>query len=625
MALPPLRLPENPGQPTRKVQELLDLIIGLGDNSEVQRDKELSALFQNKAEELFRLSGSTSLSTENQAFFRMAEQLISGGNKISVFVRRQLLDSGNSNSQRPELPVSIASNRAVSDVNTRNVGGNGEALTPLGVAARLGDVEAIRRLVAEGAQVDGQCTAYLSERDYYPYWITCDPNISQRKKPAAVGKLIPGWTPLKFAVYAGQLAAVQELIKLEANVNARDGQDQTILMLASALGFTEIVKELIQKGAEVNATGMRVSIFDPFKTDGKGKPLQGNPRIVTAKWTALHAAARLHHLETAVALLESGAEVNAKTAYGHVPLMYALGNVQLVLELLERKAEVNLRDGVSSLSKCHEFSNRKVLEQVGIDLNGGEETFWRRFDDDWVPITEGPRPAGHNSRKAVDTLLHHVVRGNHLVEAQFILQRMKKEDINNRGYAYLSPLRLAVYKAIASSGEEQDKTIAIMQLLLHSGADVEDEIHWYCPKMIMRIQENPKRIDKDIAPAQRTLLMHAAIAGAVKVMRVLLIYKAKVHLKTMDLRMATPQDKLFYTNPHPSARPYELPCKVVQFQTNIVALASKYAPVEAREEVKKLLLAHGASGQAPDYTAIPETESDVNSFGRPSRDTCVLS
>jgi ankyrin repeat protein len=46
---------------------------------------------------------------------------------------------------------------------------------------------------------------------------------------------------------------VKALIDKGADVNAKDKDGQTALMLAAGGGYTEIVKALIEKGADVNA------------------------------------------------------------------------------------------------------------------------------------------------------------------------------------------------------------------------------------------------------------------------------------------------------------------------------------------------------------------------------------
>ena len=98
-------------------------------------------------------------------------------------------------------------------------------ITDLHFAARAGDVEAIARLVAAGADVDA--------RDGH------------------------GNTPLKYASAEPVPAAVRKLIELGADVNLGDDRGFTPLHCAAAHGFyleaPEMAEALIARGADVNA------------------------------------------------------------------------------------------------------------------------------------------------------------------------------------------------------------------------------------------------------------------------------------------------------------------------------------------------------------------------------------
>ena len=54
------------------------------------------------------------------------------------------------------------------------------------------------------------------------------------------------------AVWDGDLAEVERLIEIGADVNAQDDYDMTALMWAANEGYTEIVELLIDAGADVN-------------------------------------------------------------------------------------------------------------------------------------------------------------------------------------------------------------------------------------------------------------------------------------------------------------------------------------------------------------------------------------
>ena len=164
-----------------------------------------------------------------------------------------------------------------------------------------------------------------------------------------------GWTPLMKASAKGKLEVVRELIDKGANVNAvKTKNGMTALMLASEEGHLEIVRLLIEKGANVNAAKT---------TDG---------------WTALMAASQNGHLEIVKEMCERGANVNAaRTSDGWTALMAASqnGHLEIVKELCERGANVNAAttiDGSTSLIWATTGGHFEVVKELcdrGADVN----------------------------------------------------------------------------------------------------------------------------------------------------------------------------------------------------------------------------------------------------------------
>ena len=106
----------------------------------------------------------------------------------------------------------------------------------------------------------------------------------------------------------GHLAVVRELIARGADVNAKIA-GFTALMAASGRGHLAVVRELLGKGADVNAR------TDAAATTDAQEGLFGNGS------NALILASMFGRIEVVRELLANGADVNAKTYAGATALM----------------------------------------------------------------------------------------------------------------------------------------------------------------------------------------------------------------------------------------------------------------------------------------------------------------
>lgn len=128
-----------------------------------------------------------------------------------------------------------------------------------------------------------------------------------------------GRSGLFLALGAHSLKVAQALLDSpKINVETRDRQDESPLMMAALKGELAMVQELIAKGADINKPG----------------------------WTPLHYAATGGHDDIVSLLLEHSAYIDAASPNGTTPLMMAAyyGTTATVRTLLEQGADPALKN-----------------------------------------------------------------------------------------------------------------------------------------------------------------------------------------------------------------------------------------------------------------------------------------
>jgi hypothetical protein len=135
----------------------------------------------------------------------------------------------------------------------------------------------------------------------------------------------PDLHPLHIACEVGSFKMAQKLLKSDDGILEIDkvvGERDTPLILACYGGYAEIVRLLIEKGADVD----------------KAEELLGNTPLVVACLT--------NNLDIARLLLEKGADINKVDLYGRTPLRDACSGRRLGVAafLLEKGADINQAD-----------------------------------------------------------------------------------------------------------------------------------------------------------------------------------------------------------------------------------------------------------------------------------------
>ncbi len=197
----------------------------------------------------------------------------------------------------------------------------------------------------------------------------------------------------------GLTQAVAELLDRGADVDGRNFNGVTALMVAAQNGHTETVAKLLALGANVN-------------------------RAASNGATALMVAAQDGHTQTVAELLAKGADFNARASHGGTALMVAAqkGHTKTVAELLARGADANpaASNGVTAL--------------IVAAQNGHAETvlaFLSRDGADWQAVQDQLRhPALRNLNKEVSFLLAVIIPDKELPDKE--LRNSIIESFNQR-------------------------------------------------------------------------------------------------------------------------------------------------------------------------------------------------
>ena len=366
-----------------------------------------------------------------------------------------------------------------------------DGTTALMWAAANDDVELVRALVKAGADVKAKNhfgTSAITEAAI----LGSAPILDVLLKAGADAnfKNLEGETPLMAAARSGKVEAARLLIEAGADVNAREsfGQ-QTPIMWAAAQKQPEMVRFLASKGADLNARGAtrqweRKVITEPRPKDlnrGGFTPLlyaarEGCVDCVKAllaagadpdledpeRITPLVLALMNLHFETAMALVNGGADVDKWDFFGRSPLYMAADVSTLPTKGNGAMAVLPSEDSVTALDVA------KLLLQKGANPN---LQLKRR-----PPYRDVPQDRGG------DTILAQgatpLLRAARAGDAPFV-----KLLLDNKALVDL-PSKEGVTPLMAAAGVEfgdrvtrgrnrsNEGVLATMQLLLDAGADI---------------------------------------------------------------------------------------------------------------------------------------------------------
>jgi ankyrin repeat protein len=182
----------------------------------------------------------------------------------------------------------------------------------------------------------------------------------------------------------GQLEVVKDLLAKGADVDAKGALGATCLIRAINLGHLEVAKELLAQGADVDARNNngetallhasqegQVELVNSLLASGADVNATGN-----IGGTALMQASYYGHLGVVKALLAGGANVDAKNIDGTSALFMATtrSHLEVVKALLAQGARANTRmsDGFTALMRASQDGNLEILKELlshGADVN----------------------------------------------------------------------------------------------------------------------------------------------------------------------------------------------------------------------------------------------------------------
>jgi ankyrin repeat protein len=305
----------------------------------------------------------------------------------------------------------------------------GQTTQSLHQAAKTGDVEVVKKLIARGVDLNGK------DKD--------------------------GWTPLHHAAWNGRRDVAAVLIAKGANVNATDARNRTPLHLAATFGERFVPELLLAKGANINArdeagdTPLHVAagfwcVNENLLELLIEKGADVNARNGTGQ-TPLHlavtSAGRRKSESVVEFLLAHGADINARDKDGRTPLHVAAGNgtrKETVEFLLNKGADIKAKNAAGATALHLAATNRhpefvELLVNHGADVNSVD--------------SRGQTP------------LHYAVeRGGDNETVERLIA--KGADVNAKAANGETPAHLAAIRR-----NPRDKTVTLT-LLLSKGADI---------------------------------------------------------------------------------------------------------------------------------------------------------
>lgn len=287
---------------------------------------------------------------------------------------------------------------------------------------------------------------------------------------------------------------IKKLIEKGADINALDGSGVSLLHYFTSKGDLEAVKMLLAHGANANIIDMKSGISPLLLALEKGHfdialmfiEKDVNIKVIdeTSGQTPLHLAAENGRLDVVLALLEKGANINVGNDSNFTPLHMAAqnGHVGIVSACIKHGANIKVVDSFLGQTPLHLAVENghanvvRVLLQNGADINAADKTgktplhiavAQGRLDLVQKLMTQGAdiNAADKNGR----TPLHLAAEKGHLNILTALLQRAAEFPRYNPIWMKISPEKLADSMEVL---QETSKKHGGQPILIKSGEDI---------------------------------------------------------------------------------------------------------------------------------------------------------
>lgn len=322
----------------------------------------------------------------------------------------------------------------------------------------------------------------FSNQNAFNNWIRLFDPDKASASPVTGNSLESVAAPLYYASQAGLKEPVKLLLEKGADVNATGGVYGSALQAASAGGFDETAKLLLDKGANVDTQGgIFGNALQAASVGGYGKVVQtlidmranvnGRGGVYG---NALQAASAGGHGEVVLQLIHAGADVNALGGeYGSALHAASYGGHDSPVEyLLNAGANIELQDNrgrtplYQAASEGHTTTVRLLLSR-GANVNAEDQDGWAALDEagpaGYVATVQALLDAGADINApdlSGKTALHYTASQGHTDLVRLLLQH--GADVNYKDLNGESPLQNA-----ASAGHHET-----VRALLRCGAYV---------------------------------------------------------------------------------------------------------------------------------------------------------